>query len=195
MKHETCNMNHGAQSMKHSTREMKHMKSRNCFMVHASCSKSAAFTLYELLIVIAITAALGAVGIANYFGIRNKNLLENRVGEIVADIRFAMTRARAQEENEQWNIRFTNPSGAGNDYYEMWRGTSYASGTIHARVQLPTTLRFTDPAASSTKDIAFSKATGLPTASSTIVVELTTSGNTGTINIDLQGRVEYSVSN
>lgn len=153
------------------------------------------FTLVELIVTVSVVAILAVIGVANYVGLRNREVLESQIDEIVADMRWTAARSRAQEGGNQWGIRFTNPAGDNNDFYEIWSGTSYTSGTVYKRVSLPSGLRFTDPAASSTKDTIFSKATGLPTATSTIVVQSVSTGGSGTISLDAQGQVDYTMSN
>jgi hypothetical protein len=88
-------------------------------------------------------------------------------------------------------MHFENPVGADNDFYQVWRGASYASGTIISRFPLEKTISYTNPASGSSKDVIFAKATGLPTASSTIGLQTASGGNTATITIDSSGRIDY----
>lgn len=113
---------------------------------------------------------------------------------MVADIRETMGRSRTQESGNQWGVHFDNPTGAGNDFYQIWYGASYAGGTIAERVNLSPGLNFTDPAAGASKDAVFSKTTGLPTVSSTIVIQSSATSASGTIQIDTQGQVSYSIN-
>ena len=150
------------------------------------------FSLAELLVAIAIMAILATISFSNYAGFRNKHSVEAEIAKLTAIIREAMELSRSQADNSQWGVHLANPTGVGNDFYEIWKGGSYASGTVTQKVNLSNSVRFADPADNLTKDVIFGKATGLPTASSSVIVESLTGGGTGTINIDTSGRVDYT---
>lgn len=152
------------------------------------------FTLAELLVVIAIMSILAAIGFASYAGFKNKQSVEGEVTEIRATLREVMELSKSQADGSGWGIRFWNPAGTGNDYYEIWKGGSYASGTVTRRMNLAGNMKFTDPADGVNKDIIFQKATGLLSASSSVAVESLAGGGTGTINIDASGRVDYTLN-
>lgn len=152
------------------------------------------FSLAELLVAMAIMAILAAVGFASYAGFKNKQSVEAEVLEIKAVIRETMELSKSQADASGWGIRFTNPTGSGNDFYEIWKGTGYASGTVTRRMNLSGNVQFTDPAEGAAKDIIFQKATGLLTASSSVVIQSLTGGGTGTVNIDTSGRVDYTLN-
>ncbi len=156
--------------------------------------KDRGFSLVELLVAIAIMAILATVGFSSYAGFKNKQSVEAEVTKLTATIREAMELSRSQADGSQWGVHFANPTGTGNDFYEIWKGTSYASSTVTSRVNLTTNVRFTDPADGSTKDVSFGKSTGLITASSSVVIESLTSGGTGRVNIDTSGRVDYTLN-
>lgn len=148
--------------------------------------------MVEFLLALAIFIVLAAVGSANYASFRSRRLLEEQVDIVVADIRETISRSRTQESDSQWGIRFDNPAGNNNDYYQIWYGASYAGGTIVERANLSPGLNFTDPASAASEDVIFSKATGLPTASATIIIQSSSSSTSGTIQINTQGQVSYS---
>lgn len=155
--------------------------------------RSKGFTLAELLVVIAIMSILAAIGFASYAGFKNKQAVEAEVTEIQATLREVMELSKSQADGSGWGIRFWNPTGTGNDYYEIWKGSAYSSSTVIRRMNVAANVRFNDPADGSSKDIVFQKATGLLAASSSVVVESLTGGGTGTINIDTSGRVDYTL--
>ncbi len=151
-------------------------------------------TLIELVIAVAVVALLVGIGSASYFGARNRKVLEDQVSEIVADLRLAMSSSRAQEGGEGWGIHFENPSGEDGDFYEIWSGTNYESGTVSRRIALDGGVVFVDPSSGAVEDIVFSKSTGLPAASSTIVIQSLSSGEFGTITVSSQGVIGYELS-
>ncbi len=152
------------------------------------------FSLAELLVVIAIMAILAAISVGSYLGFRNKQSVEAEVMEIRAIVREAMGLSKSQADGSQWGVHFANPTGAGNDFYEIWKGSGYASGIVTRRFNLSDNVRFTDPPDGMTKDVIFDKATGLLSASSSVAVESLTGGGTGVINIDTSGRVDYTLN-
>ena len=156
--------------------------------------KQGGFTLIELLIAISIVAVLSGIGMVNYFGTRNRIVFEDQVSVIVADLQSTRERSRVQEGGEGWGIHFDNPAGTGSDFYDIWYGASYGAGTIASHSVLSQGVEFTTPGAGSTLDVVFAKATGLPIASSTINIRSTQSGATATIDINVQGRVDYTIS-
>lgn len=149
------------------------------------------FTLIELLIVAGIMLILAAVVFSNYTELREKRTLETEANKLTARVREVMERSRSQADGSQWGVHLANPSGDGNDFYEIWKGSSYASSTITEKIPFETSLKFSDPADGSSKDVIFSKATGLPTMSSTIVIQSLGGGGTATININSVGRIDY----
>lgn len=153
---------------------------------------STGFSLAELLVTMAIMAILAAVGFGSYAGFRNKQSVEAELPKLTAVTREAMELSKSQADASQWGIHFANPAGAGNDFYEIWKGASYASGTVTKRVNLGGSVGFTDPADGTTKDVIFGKATGIPAASTTVVVQSLSGGGTGQVNIDTSGRVDYT---
>jgi len=155
---------------------------------------SSGFTVVEILLALAVFVVIGIIGSANYASFRNRRLLEEQVDIVVADIRETMSRSRTQESSNQWGVHFDNPTGNNNDFYQIWYGASYGAGTIVERVNLSPGLNFTDPAAGASEDAVFSKTTGLPTASSTIVIQSSASSASGTIDISTQGQVSYSIN-
>ena len=154
----------------------------------------AGFSLAELLVTITIMAILAAVGFSSYAGFKNKKSVEAEASKVVATVREAMELSKSQADGSGWGVHFASPIGAGNDFYEIWKGDLYASGMVTSKLNLDSTNGFTDPADGAAKDVTFAKATGLPAASTTIVIQSLSGGGTGTINIDTSGRVDYTLN-
>jgi len=151
------------------------------------------FTLIELIIVIGVMAILLAVIGTNYSGVRSRTSFENQMEEISADLMWTMSRSASQENSAQWGVHFTNSSGAGGDFYEIFYGDSYP-GTISNRVDLHGSVAFSNPAPGAFEEIIFSKATGSPTASSTLELYSLNGPSTGTIEISIQGIIDTTLN-
>ncbi len=149
------------------------------------------FTLIELLITIAITVAAATLGIMNLVSHRQERDLTLTTQEIATVIRNAQDRSIAQEEGSRWGVYFENPS-SGSDFYELFKGTTYATGTIVSKSVLRSNIQFDVPISNSSSTVIFSPITGLPDASSTIKISLIgKSTSSSTITINSNGEITY----
>ncbi len=156
-----------------------------------ACGGPGAFSLIELVVVITIILAVGSFSVANYLNFRNRQRLDLTVREIGAVLRDAQGNAVSQQFGDSWGVRFENPA-EGDDFYAMFAGASYSAASTTRRAVLSSTVRFSDPAAGSAKNVIFAKATGLPSASTTIIMEL--AGNSSvsrSVIVDDNGAVRY----
>ncbi|PIR98386.1 MAG: hypothetical protein COT88_01950 [Candidatus Colwellbacteria bacterium CG10_big_fil_rev_8_21_14_0_10_41_28] len=149
------------------------------------------FTLAELLISLGIISIISTIGISNYVGYRNQNKVRGAVDQIVANLREVSERSKSQQDGEKWGLHFVNPDGYSNDYFEIFKGDTYASSTVVSTNYLDKTVSFTDPYASSTKDIIFSKITGSPESNGSIVVDF--QRYTGIIFVKDLGRITSTI--
>lgn len=142
-------------------------------------SKGEGFTLIELMIVMSMVFVLAIIGTSDYLNTRNKKVLDSTTERIAADIRATMERSKAQEDGNQWGIRFWNQAG-GSSYYDIWEGLDYSSGTIVSKVQLDATLNFSNPTGGDHKDFCFAKSTGMPIICGTVAIANGSPSVTGT---------------
>jgi prepilin-type N-terminal cleavage/methylation domain-containing protein len=153
--------------------------------------KSAGFTLIELLITIAITTAVAVLGIMNLVGHRQERDLILTSQEIATVIRNAQDRSIAQEEGSRWGVYFGNPLSGG-DFYELFKGTSYATGAIVSKSALRSNIQFDIPASNSSSTVIFSPITGLPNTSTTVKISLVgVPTSSSTIIINTNGEIRY----
>jgi len=161
--------------------------------------KESGFTLVELILVVAVIAAVTTIGLVNYFGARNSQRLGLAADVLVRELSLTMERSRAQEGSYQWWVHFDNPVGDGNDLYVVCYGTYTASGancaaeggTESKRTSLGAGLEFTDPASGVSKDVVFNKATGLPTGTATVIINSTAGAGSKTITINTNGSITF----
>ncbi|MBI4034178.1 MAG: prepilin-type N-terminal cleavage/methylation domain-containing protein [Candidatus Brennerbacteria bacterium] len=127
------------------------MKIVNCKIVNSR----GGFTLIELLIAIAIlviVSSAGFIGLSGYKGARD---VEFTMNELVSAIRDVQRRSVTEQSGKQWGLRFVNASSS----YEIWNGSSYASGTVDKLYSLSRNITFGNPS-TSTVDIIFSAISG-----------------------------------
>jgi prepilin-type N-terminal cleavage/methylation domain-containing protein len=144
------------------------------------------FTLIEVLITVVVLVVLATAGImylADYYFRQN---LELTVEEITALIRDAQNRSLSQQDGQQWGIRFEN---ATQDSVKIF----YATSTFTSIYVLRAGVRFSNPSEGNYKDVVFSKLTGYPEASSSVVVALINNPSvSSTISVSVLGRVTPS---
>ena len=150
-----------------------------------------AFSLIELVVVMTIILVVSSFSVVNYLNFRNRQRLDLTVREIGAVLRDAQGNAISQQFGDGWGVRFENPA-AGDDFYAMFVGASYAAASTTRLAVLSSTIRFSDPATGFAKNVIFAKATGLPAASTTIVIELAGDPSANrSIVVDDNGAVRY----
>jgi len=124
--------------------------------------------MIELIVVVAITGLIATVTFLTLGRYRTGESVERSAEEIVAAIRSVQQRAITQEAGQAWGIRFMNAtSGApllGTQSYTVFRGTVFTPATAERLYSLRSGVRFSDPVASSTKDLTFAAITGKPPA-------------------------------
>ena len=161
--------------------------------------KKQGFSLAELIVVIGFMVVLITMGALNYFGERGRRELDSAVEIIVREINSVAAKAKSQESGYEWWLIFQNPSGSGNDYYIICYGTYSglggscvtSGGSEAKRVNLDNTLEFTDPVSGVYKNIVFEKATGLPTATASVVINSTSGTWSKTITVNANGRIDF----
>ena len=121
-------------------------------------------TLIELLITVGILAVVAVIGALSLSSYRERQKLELEGRELATILRDVQNRSLSQESGTPWGIRFVNAT-SGTYTYQIFSGSSYASGTIVESQALSTGISFSEPYASSTYDITFPALTGRHSAS------------------------------
>jgi prepilin-type N-terminal cleavage/methylation domain-containing protein len=138
--------------------------------MHGLKKYSSGFTLIEILVTLAIFIVLGGIVLLNISGKRSTVDLTNTSEQIASTLREAQSDAMAQKNNASWGVRFSNTTTS---FYALFSG-SYATGTIAGKYTLPNDVQF-DPSSvtvGSFVDVTFAQVTGIPSASTSIVVDL-----------------------
>ena len=162
----------------------------------------AAFTLVELLVVVAIMAVVAGTS-ALYLGKLGANTRVINIGnEIVTLLRTAQANAVSQtsaspgQPSARWGLYIDNTNvSAGNYDLFVVDDTLLADGTFTGmpgtsiqHLNLPTGVSFTQPAGGTKLRVIFNRATGLPLSTATIVL-VSTAGSSMTISVDVGGRI------
>lgn len=131
----------------------------------------AGFTLIEVIIslgIIGILASGFTLGLSNFL---NSRTLTDAANGIAATLRNAEVRAASGENNSSWGVRFVN-NAVNPDYYQLFYGPSFASGTLVSKTYIPSRVQLSNPASGATLDIIFAQTTGLPNAAASVTIQL-----------------------
>lgn len=151
-------------------------------------TKDKGFTLIEILVGLAITVILSAVGILNLSSFRASRSLRANMEEAESAVLDARDRSRTQEDGYSWGMRFSNADGAGR--YELVSGTSYLPANVLRSYRLSSGVRFSAPYEGSGFDVFFESVSGGLTAAR--IISLTHPGSAslvGDITLSTLGTV------
>lgn len=157
-----------------------------------------AFTLVELIIVVAIIVVMGIVIFANLSSRRTDADLTSTAQEIATVLRQAQTDAMTQTNNTQaadvaWGVHFANAT-ATTPFYALFSG-SYAASTTTGYYLLPSTVSYQTStlASGATLDITFSPITGAASVSTSIGLYMPrqSAAYSSTISVASSGEVNY----
>lgn len=149
------------------------------------------FSLMEIIVVMGIVAVL--VASIRFFpvGYFYAQSLDDDAAKIAFTLRGAHDRAVNQEQASAWGVHFVNDA-SGVDYYQVFKGDTFASGTVVERVNMNETIQLVSPPSASSTDILFAKMTGLPTGSSSIIISMITKPSSSkTITVLANGQIQY----
>lgn len=153
-------------------------------------------TLIELLIAVGIMTILALVTVPNLINYRRAQDLDFDAKGIVSALRDAQQRAITQENisaaPEQWGVHFED-SASGQDFYEVFRGTTYLAGTAISKKPLKSSIEFDAPVP---PNVFLKNLTGLPVSASFVTIKIKgtticSSSDCKTINITTNGTFTY----
>jgi len=122
--------------------------------------RSSGFTLFEVVIVIAILAVLAAIVIPDFFPFKKNSDLDNGVQEFVSVLRLAQNKTLSSEGNSQYGVYID--TGASPNQYILFKGASYASRIVSADqvYALQEMLEFYNISLGGGNEIVFDRLTG-----------------------------------
>ena len=152
-------------------------KNNNLFAAFAYIRRAAlyrsGFSLLESFIVVAMIAILSTVVVANLFTRNTRAILDSAVKEVVAVLREAQSRSAAQDGAATWGVHFDNSTGTA-PFYALFK-ISYDSSSIADYYRLPAGVSYATSSIDlgSSLDITFAQTSGIPSATSSITLNLT----------------------
>ncbi|HEY4475219.1 MAG TPA: type II secretion system protein [Candidatus Paceibacterota bacterium] len=148
-------------------------------------------TLVEILIVVAITAALAGGVIFNLFNYLKFQDLNSDLQAVVSFLRDAQNRAITQEEASEWGVYFDN-TASDQGWFAVFKGTSYVSAA--SRRNLSSKTEFKNIPTGGSKFLYFNKLTGIPNTSDSIEIGFKSENcpsNCKIITIRQNGSISY----
>jgi prepilin-type N-terminal cleavage/methylation domain-containing protein len=136
------------------------------------------FTLIEILVVVAILSTVSLVTFLGFFGRKRATDLSSVNSQIVAVLHEAQNRSMTQYQGSAWGVHFESGTSTFS-FYALFHD-AYSTTTVADRYVLPSDTQFassTIPAGTSL-DIVFAQITGIPSASTTITVDLVSGNST-----------------
>ena len=116
------------------------------------------FTLFEVLIVLAFMAVIGAVGLGYYLNYYRQTILKTTIDEVTAFLYETQQKSIGQQDSSQWGVHFENPSGDAAPFYTSFKGSTYSTSVD--KKFLDNALDFVYPADGQNVDIIFNKING-----------------------------------
>ena len=140
-------------------------------------------TVIELAIAVGIAVLIGVTVVLSLSGWRNRAGLDSATKQIAVLLREAQSRSMTRASGVAWGVHFDNTVSS-TPFYALF-SVSYSTSTEQKRTLLPSGVRFpeTSVPAGTSLDIMFTELTGLPSTSTTIMLELGGSGGAGSASI------------
>lgn len=143
-----------------------------------------------------MVVVIGLVTTLSLQGSRNTADAAGTAKQIVSLLRQAQSGAMAQKNESAWGVHFENPSSSA-PFFALFKGNSYASGTVQAQYRLSPNLAFqtSTVAANSYKDVVFSPVSGGTSQTDHIGTYVVSQPSiVATITVENTGRAAYSLS-
>src|SRR6266481_7571264 len=100
-----------------------------------------AFSLIEVVVILAIMVILTTVALLNLNTNRNGTLLVDTGKQIATLLREAQSDAMSQNLNVAWGVHFANSTNTA-PFYEIFSSSTYSTGTVTAHFALPSVIAY-----------------------------------------------------
>jgi prepilin-type N-terminal cleavage/methylation domain-containing protein len=151
---------------------------------------SKGFTIFELILVIAIFAIIFSSTAIVFGNMLNTHRLASKGYEIVQSLREARTDAVSQKENSKWGMYLQ--TSADTNRYIVFKGDSYASrdSMFDQAVILPESVTFSNIDISGGNEIVFGKRSG--ETENTGSFDLVTGEDKFSVTVNRLGLIDYN---
>lgn len=152
-----------------------------------------AFTIIEVLVVIGILMTVAVVSLLALTNSRGSEDLNSTAQEIVSTLREAQSRTLSGSNSASWGVYFGNPTNTA-PFYALFYGTYTATHTI-GHYPLPADLQYLSSSitSGSSYTLTFSPVSGIPSASTTLTINLPAQNLNAYITINAPGLISYAL--
>ncbi len=149
------------------------------------------FTILEVMLVMVVGAILAGILFSGLVGYRNRNDFTNTSSKIAALLREAQSSSFARSSSTAWGVHFENSTST-TPFFALFSGT-YGTSTRVGYYALPTSVAYVTSslASGATQEITFTQITGAASASTTVTIQMRSSGASSTIAVASSGVVSY----
>lgn len=125
------------------------------------------FTLFEILIALAIVLLLAALAVAAFSSFRQNSLLKEARAKILSELSLARTQTLGAEGKSSWGVHFEETR------LVRFKGSSYsAADPSNQEILLPLGAKISLISLGGAQDVVFERLTGRTVSSGTIRLEL-----------------------
>ena len=156
------------------------------------------FTLLEVVSVIGVMAILAVLLLPNLNSKKGNVELDSNTSKIVVLLREAQSRALAQSSSSIWGVHFENSTSTNVGAFFSLYSVSYNASSTLTKTPLSQGVRYVTSSLplGGSLNVSFSPITGLPSASSSIQIELTNpvgfpSRPSSTISVNTFGAISF----
>lgn len=144
-----------------------------------------AFTLTEILVVVAIIAIIAAVSMAAFTNLRNHKILERDTAMVRSMLELARSNTLASRQSDQYGVYFNEPTIA------VFQGTSYSAAGVLRERELDSLTTIEQFSINGSNDsVVFSALKATTTNHGTIVLKHAQQGATATVTVQQTGLIE-----
>lgn len=152
------------------------------------------FTIVEMIVTLGIIIILSIVVVSTLLSRRSQYNLQSTASQMASMLRNAQSRSINQENGTVWGVHFENSTST-TPFYALFY-TAYSSSNIVTRKILPSGVRYSTSTlvSGASLDITFAQVTGIPSLSTSIVLELTVGNNvtaSSSVVVAASGLVTY----
>lgn len=146
--------------------------------------RTVGFTLIELLVVMVLISILAVISFQGFLNYANEQQFDANVVEVRSQLKEARTSTLAAEGNQRYGVAF------GQSTTTVFVGQTYVPGDPENELTEFNWLTITPDLTDGATSVSFTRLTGVPSATGTLLFTNTRSGATSTVTIYGTGIIE-----